>query len=70
MKKQRNIQKKNLVLFETSAKTKQGINEGLNYIANKAYSIAKKRMKNNNIIIIKPENKTNEKCVGKKKKSK
>ena len=33
----------NLVFFETYAKTNQGINEGLNYIANKAYSLAEKR---------------------------
>ena len=36
--------KKNLVLFETSAKTKQGIKEGITYIVNKAYLIAEKRM--------------------------
>ena len=36
--------KNNLILFETSAITKEGINEGFNYIANKAYSI--KLMKN------------------------
>ena len=35
--------KNNLALFETSAMTKKGINEGINYIANKAYSIADKR---------------------------
>ena len=61
------VQTKNLVLFETSAKTKQGINEGFAYIANKAYLIAEKREKKKNNIIIKNENKANEKCVGKKK---
>ena len=57
----------NLVFFETSAKTNQGINEGLNYIANKAYSLAEKRSGKRNIFIAKPENKKNEKCVGTKK---
>ena len=57
----------NLVFFETSAKTNQGINEGLNYIANKAYSLAEKRSGKRNIFIAKPENEKNEKCVGTKK---
>ena len=57
----------NLVFFETSAKTNQGINEGLNYIANKAYSLAEKRSGKRNIFIAKPENKKNEKCVVTKK---
>ena len=62
--------KNNLALFETSAMTKKGINEGINYIANKAYSIADKRKEKKNNINIKPENKANEKCVGKKNKNK
>ena len=63
-------QQKNLVLFETSAKMKKGINEGFNYITNKAYSILEKRMEKKNNIIIKLEEKNNEKCIGKKKKNK
>ena len=63
-------QQKNLVLFETSAKMKKGISEGFNYITNKAYSILEKRMEKKNNIIIKPEEKNNEKCIGKKKKNK
>ena len=59
--------KKNLVYFETSAKTINGINVGLNYIANKAYLIAEKRKMGKNNIIVKTEHKKNEKCVGKKK---
>ena len=31
------VEKNDLTYFETSAKTGQGINEGLSYIANKAY---------------------------------
>ena len=49
---------------------KKGINEGFNYITNKAYSILEKRMEKKNNIIIKPEEKNNEKCIGKKKKIK
>ena len=43
--------KKNLVLFEISAKTKQGIKEGLAYITNKAYLIVEKRRGRENDII-------------------
>ena len=43
--------KKDLVLFETSAKTKQGINEGIAYITNKVYNlISGKRMGKKNDI--------------------
>ena len=31
------VKEKNLIYFETSAKTGQGINEGFSYIVNKAY---------------------------------
>ena len=62
--------KMNLMPFETFAKINTGINEGFNYIANKAYSTLENRIiKNNNIILkIEDKNKTNEKCVGKKDK--
>ena len=63
-------EKNNLVLFETSAKTRQGIKEGFTYIANIAYSKIEKRIEKKNNIVIKPEKKTNEKCVTNKKKGK
>ena len=44
-------QKHNLIYFETSAKTKQGINEGFSYIANEAYK--KMDTMDDDIIVIK-----------------
>ena len=37
-------EKNGLIYFETSAKTKQGINEGFSYIANQAYKIAEQNL--------------------------
>ena len=64
--------KMNLMLFDISAKINQGINEGVSYIVNQAYSIAEKRIIENNNKILKEKNdqKTNENCVGKKIKNK
>ena len=45
-------QKHNLIYFETSAKTKQGINEGFSYIANEAYK-KMDTMDDDDIIVIK-----------------
>ena len=49
--------KYNLILFETSAKENKGINEGFNYITNKAYSKVEKKTEEKNNIVIKPEKK-------------
>ena len=60
-------EKMKLPYFETSAKTKQGINEGFSYIVNETYE--KVKGKNNGNIDIeddKPEEKSG--CFGKKKK--
>ena len=46
-------QKKNLVLFETSAKENIGINEGFAYITNIVYLRLKKRKEKENKIILK-----------------
>ena len=66
----------NLAYFETSAKTKHGVNEGFSYIVNECY----KRLEEKNQNIIDEEEKQNIKieekisgkdnCVGKKKKNK
>ena len=53
--------------FETSAKENKGIKEGFSFIANEAYSIARKRSEEKNKTILKPGEKKNEKCVGNKK---
>ena len=45
-----------LIYFETSAKTKQGINEGFSYIANQTYKIIEQKL-NKNIIIGKDKRK-------------
>ena len=55
-----------LIYFETSAKTKQGINEGFSYIANQAYKIVEQKL-NKNIIIGKDKRKkTKSKCSSSK----
>ena len=46
-----------LIYFETSAKTKQGINEGISYIVNQAYKKVKQKL-NKNIYIGKGTRKT------------
>ena len=64
--------KMNLQYFETSAKTKQGLDEGFSFIVNKAYDTAKAQQ---GIIIDDDEQKEEEDeyvngCFGKKKKKK
>ena len=64
--------KMNLQYFETSAKTKQGLDEGFSFIVNKAYDTAKAQQ---GIIIDGDEQKKEEYeyvngCFGKKKKKK
>ena len=59
--------KNKLSFFETSAKENKGIKEGFSFIANEAYSIARKRSEEKNKTILKPGEKKNEKCVGNKK---
>ena len=62
-------QKNNLVYFETSAKTKYGINEAVSYIIEEVYRITEEKLNNKNIIIPKDnEGKTG--CFGKKKNNK
>ena len=73
---------KNLTYFETSAKTKQGINDGFNYIVNEAYEKAQgfidtnivigPNSNNDNNIIIKNKNDIESGCgcAGNKKKRK
>ena len=60
-----------LVYFETSAKTKQGIIEGIAYIANQAYKKAEQKLKSGkskNIVIKKEQiNKPKSKCCLSKK---
>ena len=60
-----------LVYFETSAKTKQGIIEGIAYIANQAYKKAEQKLnsgKSKNIVIKKDQiNKPKSKCCLSKK---
>ena len=60
-----------LVYFETSAKTKQGIIEGIAYIANQAYKKAEQKLKSGkskNIVIKKDQiNKPKSKCCLSKK---
>ena len=50
-------EKNGLIYFETSAKTKQGINEGFSYIANQAYKIAEQNFIKINAI------KSKSKCI-------
>ena len=74
--KQKNMQKKNnLEYFETSAKTKQGLNEGFSYLVNVIYDKASENDnddKNNKkkIDLKKKDKEPKEKtgCFGKKKK--
>ena len=60
-------EKMKIAYFETSAKTKEGINEGFSYIVNETYEKLEKKIENN----IKLEEKNIEedktKCVGKNK---
>ena len=60
--------KMNLPYFETSAKTKQGIDEGFSYIIEEAYHVAEKRL-NKEITIPKNHNNSSG-CPGNKKKNK
>ena len=62
----------NLIYFETSAKTKQGINEGFAYIANRAYQRAEEIIyRNKNIVLGKDKPKESlSACCTKKKKEK
>jgi small GTP-binding protein len=66
-------EKRNLVYFETSAKTKKGIMEGFEYIVNEAVIKAQQYIISNNIVI-NNTNKNNKKeksgCFGKKKNKK
>ena len=63
--------KLNLPYFETSAKTKQGINEGFSYIIEEAYHVAEERLNKNGITIpINNNNNNNSGCPGNKKKKK
>ena len=58
-----------LIYFETSAKTKQGIKEGISYVAKQAYKIAEERFNNRkkNIIIGKDSRNVNKsKCSSSK----
>jgi len=59
--------KMNLPYFETSAKTKQGIDEGFSYIIEEAYHVAEKRL-NKEITIPRNNNNNNSGCPGNKKK--
>ena len=62
------IEDKKLKYFETSAKTKKGIKEGISYIANQAYKKAEQKL-NKNIVIGKDKKKNKESnCCGSKKK--
>ena len=65
---------KNLKYFKTSAKTKEGINEGFEHIINDAYERIKARAENEQKIELKKKesNEVGEKtgCFGKKKKKK
>ena len=61
--------KNNLPYFETSAKTKQGLNEGFSYIIEEVYRSIEERKNNKNITIPKNNNNTSG-CPGKKKKNK
>ena len=60
----------NLPYFETSAKTKQGIDEGFSYIIEETYRAAEERLNKKGIPI--PINNNNDKsgCPGNKKKKK
>ena len=64
-------QRRNLVYFETSAKTKQGIMEGFDYIVNEAVEKARNYIDNNIVIENKEINDKKKKeksgCFGKKK---
>ena len=69
MKKQKNLQKKmNLPYFETSAKTKQGIDEGFSYIIEEAYHVAEKRLNKEITIQINNNNNYKSGCPRNKKK--
>ena len=50
----------NLAYFETSAKTKQGINEGFSFIIEEAYHMAEERANKKEITI--PKNNNNSGC--------
>ena len=56
--------KNNLPYFETSAKTKQGLNEGFSYIIEEVYRSIEERKNNKNITIPKNNNNTSG-CPGK-----
>ena len=60
---------KKLLYYETSAKTKQGIDEGFSYIANETYKKVKEK-KGGNINIEEPPIKEKSGCFGKKKSKK
>lgn len=60
-------EKKKLVFFETSAKTKQGVNEGFSYIANESYNKAIEKYQKN-IDIEEETEKPSSGCFGSKKK--
>ena len=60
---------KKLLYYETSAKTKQGIDEGFSYIANETYKKVKEK-KGGNIKIEEPPIKEKTGCFGKKKSKK
>ena len=64
--------KMNLKYFETSAKTRKGVDEGISYIVNESYPIAVERIKNQNIQLKTDEDEymTVRGCFGKKKKIK
>ena len=64
--------KMNLKYFETSAKTRKGIDEGISYIVNESYPIAVERDKNKNIKLNTDEDEyvIVRGCFGKKKKIK
>ena len=61
-------EKHKLIYFETSAKTKQGINEGLTYFVNEIYGKIEEN-KNNIELDKKIEEKDKTNCVGKNKKT-
>ena len=64
--------KMNFKYFDTSAKTGQGVDEGISYIVNESYPIALERVKNLNIKLKRDEDEyvVGNGCLGKKKKIK
>ena len=67
MKYKKKTEQYNLKYFETSAKTKKNINEGYDYIINKAFA---KINKIKDVIDLKVINEEKSGCFGRKKKKK